>query len=233
MQPWDVSRPHISTCHELTMLLVNTGVPCDTDRQPKYVTQLLKWKLCHVFLFFFVSFIGGNPYPNIPPTEIYQHIIEGNRMERPVDCPEEMYVLWAPAPALNSIFKLLQTLLFSRWVHHHLLLPLLPPLLPCPELHWNGVYRQSFLFSLEICLSQGRSVGLFSTVIFCLFFLFDRQVLYDDRLLDGAACGPTELYRPGTEVGSRDWIQHRCHGQYLKINYANVSLYINYVPPKY
>ena len=42
---------------------------------------------------YFVSFIGGNPYPNIPPTEVYQYIIEGNRMERPVDCPEEMYVL--------------------------------------------------------------------------------------------------------------------------------------------
>ncbi|KAJ7350232.1 hypothetical protein OS493_037695 [Desmophyllum pertusum] len=35
--------------------------------------------------------LGGNPYPMLPPTEIYQYIIEGNRMERPVDCPEEMY----------------------------------------------------------------------------------------------------------------------------------------------
>lgn len=44
-------------------------------------------------IYFLVSFIGGNPYPNLPPTEIYRYIVEGNRMERPVDCPEEMYVL--------------------------------------------------------------------------------------------------------------------------------------------
>lgn len=70
------------------MLLVNTGIACDTDNPN--VTQLLRWQLRGVF--FFIPFIGGNPYPNIPPTEIYQYIIEGNRMERPVDCPEEMYV---------------------------------------------------------------------------------------------------------------------------------------------
>lgn len=46
----------------------------------------------------------------------------------------------------------------------------------------------------------------------------DWQVCYDERLLDGEACGPTELYRPGAEVGSRDRVQHCCHGQCLTIN---------------
>ena len=45
-----------------------------------------------LFKYVAVSITGGNPYPGLPPTEIYQYIIEGNRMERPVDCPEEMYV---------------------------------------------------------------------------------------------------------------------------------------------
>ena len=60
-------------------------------RQPRkcYPVTQVATLLC----IFFVSFIGGNPYPNLPPTEIYRYIVEGNRMERPVDCPEEMYVL--------------------------------------------------------------------------------------------------------------------------------------------
>lgn len=37
--------------------------------------------------------LGGNPYPSIPPTEIYQYIKDGNRMERPLECPEEMYAM--------------------------------------------------------------------------------------------------------------------------------------------
>ena len=40
------------------------------------------------------------------------------------------------------------------------------------------------------------------------------QVFYDERLLGRETSGPTELYRLGAEVGSRDWIEHGCHGQY-------------------
>ncbi|XP_022801625.1 vascular endothelial growth factor receptor 2-like [Stylophora pistillata] len=46
--------------------------------------------------------LGGNPYPSISPTEIYQYIKDGNRMERPLECPEEMYALmtdcWTEKP---------------------------------------------------------------------------------------------------------------------------------------
>lgn len=33
---------------------------------------------------------GGSPYPGLPPTEIYQFIMDGNRMEQPLDCPDQM-----------------------------------------------------------------------------------------------------------------------------------------------
>lgn len=35
--------------------------------------------------------LGGSPYPGLPPTEIYQFLMEGNRMDQPVDCPDQMY----------------------------------------------------------------------------------------------------------------------------------------------
>lgn len=72
-------------------------------RQPKcYPVTQVATSWC---IFFFIPFIGGNPYPNIPPTEIYQYIIEGNRMERPVDCPEEMYVLWTQFVSCCRLFS--------------------------------------------------------------------------------------------------------------------------------
>lgn len=35
--------------------------------------------------------LGGSPYPGLPPTEIYQFIMDGNRMDQPLDCPDQMY----------------------------------------------------------------------------------------------------------------------------------------------
>ncbi|KAJ7388516.1 hypothetical protein OS493_037137 [Desmophyllum pertusum] len=35
--------------------------------------------------------LGGSPYPGLPANEVYQYLMEGNHMEKPIDCPDEMY----------------------------------------------------------------------------------------------------------------------------------------------
>ena len=54
---------------------VHTGFP--PSQEPKWQT---------------LSFLltGGSPYPGLPPADIYQFIMEGNRMDQPVDCPDDM-----------------------------------------------------------------------------------------------------------------------------------------------
>jgi len=46
--------------------------------------------------------LGGSPYPGLPANEVYQYLMEGNRMEQPVDCPDEMYEImcqsWMHSP---------------------------------------------------------------------------------------------------------------------------------------
>ncbi|CAH3127131.1 unnamed protein product, partial [Porites lobata] len=55
--------------------------------------------------------LGGSPYPGLPPTEIYNFIVAGNRMDQPVDCPEVMYFMmkdcWAEKPADRPNFTAL------------------------------------------------------------------------------------------------------------------------------
>ena len=35
---------------------------------------------------------GGSPYPGLPANEVYQYLMEGQRMENPLNCPDEMWV---------------------------------------------------------------------------------------------------------------------------------------------
>lgn len=46
--------------------------------------------------------LGGSPYPGLPANEVYQYLMEGNRMEQPLDCPDEMYEImchsWMHSP---------------------------------------------------------------------------------------------------------------------------------------
>lgn len=35
--------------------------------------------------------LGGNPYPGLPANEVYQYLMEGQRMDNPLNCPDEMY----------------------------------------------------------------------------------------------------------------------------------------------
>ena len=36
---------------------------------------------------------GGSPYKGVPLSELYQFLVDGNRMPKPCDCPDEMWVV--------------------------------------------------------------------------------------------------------------------------------------------
>lgn len=70
------------------------------------------------------------------------------------------------------------------------------------------------------CLFVCFHVCLMSCLSFLLSLITecsDWQVRYDERLLDGEACGPTELYRSCAAAGSRDRVQHCRYGQFIII----------------
>ncbi|XP_058402711.1 fibroblast growth factor receptor 4 isoform X1 [Diceros bicornis minor] len=52
---------------------------------------------------------GGSPYPGIPVEELFSLLREGHRMDRPPNCPPELYVLmrecWHAAPSQRPTFK--------------------------------------------------------------------------------------------------------------------------------
>ncbi|EDO47097.1 predicted protein, partial [Nematostella vectensis] len=59
--------------------------------------------------------LGGSPYPGLPANEVYQYLMEGQRMAQPEDCPQEMYDLmlrcWQHDPAQRPTFtQLLETI---------------------------------------------------------------------------------------------------------------------------
>uniref|UniRef100_A0A8I6ANB5 Fibroblast growth factor receptor n=1 Tax=Rattus norvegicus TaxID=10116 RepID=A0A8I6ANB5_RAT len=53
--------------------------------------------------------LGGSPYPGIPVEELFSLLREGHRMERPPNCPSELYGLmrecWHAAPSQRPTFK--------------------------------------------------------------------------------------------------------------------------------
>ncbi len=63
--------------------------------------------------------LGGTPYPGIPMESLFQYLQDGNRMERPADCPDYIYALmsdcWAQLaddrPGFGEVADRLGTLL--------------------------------------------------------------------------------------------------------------------------
>nr|XP_025862277.1 fibroblast growth factor receptor 4 isoform X4 [Vulpes vulpes] len=53
--------------------------------------------------------LGGSPYPGIPVEELFSLLREGHRMDRPPNCPPELYGLmrecWHAAPSQRPTFK--------------------------------------------------------------------------------------------------------------------------------
>ncbi|XP_051027833.1 fibroblast growth factor receptor 4 [Acomys russatus] len=53
--------------------------------------------------------LGGSPYPGIPVEELFSLLREGHRMDRPPNCPQELYGLmrecWHAAPSQRPTFK--------------------------------------------------------------------------------------------------------------------------------
>lgn len=53
--------------------------------------------------------LGGSPYPGIPVEELFSLLREGHRMERPPNCPSELYGLmrecWHAVPSQRPTFK--------------------------------------------------------------------------------------------------------------------------------
>lgn len=62
--------------------------------------------------------LGGSPYPGLPANEVYQYLMEGNRMEKPLNCPDEMYEImcqsWMHSPDDRPSFTDLTALLDKR-----------------------------------------------------------------------------------------------------------------------
>jgi len=52
--------------------------------------------------------LGGSPYPGLPANEVYQYLMEGQRMDIPVNCPDEMYEImcncWQHSPDDRASF---------------------------------------------------------------------------------------------------------------------------------
>lgn len=57
--------------------------------------------------------MGGSPYPGIPMADLLQHLKNGLRMERPEQCPAEIYQMmiscWQKDPAMRPSFHDLET----------------------------------------------------------------------------------------------------------------------------
>uniref|UniRef100_A0A8C4N580 Fibroblast growth factor receptor n=2 Tax=Eptatretus burgeri TaxID=7764 RepID=A0A8C4N580_EPTBU len=53
--------------------------------------------------------LGGSPYPGIPVEELFKLLKEGHRMDKPTNCPKELYVImracWAAAASQRPTFK--------------------------------------------------------------------------------------------------------------------------------
>ncbi|KAJ8247128.1 hypothetical protein GJAV_G00259070 [Gymnothorax javanicus] len=53
--------------------------------------------------------LGGSPYPGIPVEELFKLLKEGHRMDRPSNCPHELYVrmreCWLAVPTQRPTFK--------------------------------------------------------------------------------------------------------------------------------
>jgi len=101
--------------------------------------------------------LGGSPYPGLPPTEIYQFLMEGNRMDQPVDCPDEMYFMmrdcWMEKPAdrpnFTALVQRLENVIESKMaaMGHEGYLQLGPddPLVLSEEIDGDGYLKPSEL----------------------------------------------------------------------------------------
>ncbi|XP_078449177.1 fibroblast growth factor receptor 2 isoform X1 [Lampetra fluviatilis] len=53
--------------------------------------------------------LGGSPYPGIPVEELFKLLKEGHRMDKPSNCPNELYMImqmcWAASPSQRPTFK--------------------------------------------------------------------------------------------------------------------------------
>uniref|UniRef100_A0A646QDD7 Fibroblast growth factor receptor n=1 Tax=Hemiscolopendra marginata TaxID=943146 RepID=A0A646QDD7_9MYRI len=53
--------------------------------------------------------LGGTPYPSIPIERLFQLLKDGHRMEKPQNCPLDIYMLmrecWHPSPLQRPLFK--------------------------------------------------------------------------------------------------------------------------------
>ncbi|XP_028968414.1 fibroblast growth factor receptor 2 [Galendromus occidentalis] len=63
--------------------------------------------------------LGGTPYPSLPPNKLLDFLTEGKRMDRPLNCPLEMYIimldcwLWNPnqRPSFSTLVRRLDSIL--------------------------------------------------------------------------------------------------------------------------
>ncbi|CAL1539138.1 unnamed protein product [Lymnaea stagnalis] len=59
--------------------------------------------------------LGASPYPGIPPERLFPLLSTGYRMDRPEDCPEELYALmqkcWKTEPENRPHFSMLRDIL--------------------------------------------------------------------------------------------------------------------------
>ncbi|EDO47094.1 predicted protein, partial [Nematostella vectensis] len=52
--------------------------------------------------------LGGNPYPDLHPSDVFEYLLDGKRMEKPVDCAQEIYNImtdcWVLSPEDRPTF---------------------------------------------------------------------------------------------------------------------------------
>uniref|UniRef100_A0A8C9ST29 Tyrosine-protein kinase receptor TYRO3 n=1 Tax=Scleropages formosus TaxID=113540 RepID=A0A8C9ST29_SCLFO len=62
---------------------------------------------------------GQTPYPGVENAEIYEHLIKGERLKQPPDCPADIYEImhscWSPVPKCRPSFQQLIDQLESAW----------------------------------------------------------------------------------------------------------------------
>lgn len=62
--------------------------------------------------------LGGNPYPSVPVERLFELLKNGHRMERPAECPQEMYVTHVNMSYITCIIKSHTFYNFSLYVSH-------------------------------------------------------------------------------------------------------------------
>ncbi|XP_026195017.1 tyrosine-protein kinase receptor TYRO3 isoform X2 [Anabas testudineus] len=63
---------------------------------------------------------GQTPYPGVENSEIYEYLIKGERLKKPLDCRDDVYELmhscWSPVPKCRPSFQHLVSQLEALWV---------------------------------------------------------------------------------------------------------------------